>query len=370
MSDRLRIALVTNSYHPHLGGVTEHVEGSAAALAARGHKVAILAPGPVRAGDRPEVVRIGRRVAIPWKGASAGFTTGPGLLPRLRELLVPARFDVVHVHEPLTPLLPGAAVWIAHAQGVPVVATFHAGAESDLPYQLLRRPLGAVMARIDRRIAVSEVARDLIDFYFPGDYAIVPNGVDPERFTPTPRPGDGTIVYAGRLDPRKGVEVLVRALPGVRARVPEARLLLVGDGPERRALEALAKRLAPDAVRFVGGVPNVELPAWYAKGDVACFPSTRNESFGIVILEAMAAGRPVVASDTPGYRVLIEDGRTGRHFRSGDPADLARVLVELLTEPARAEPLIAAGQRTAHAHSWDYIAAQLEPEYMKKRGRS
>ncbi len=366
----MKLAIVTASYHPHPGGVAEHVAGSAAALAERGHEVTVLAPGPPLAEDGPEVVRVGRRVPIPWKGASAGVTLGSGLLRRLRALLMPGRFDVVHVHEPLTPLLPAAAVWLAFGNGVPVAATFHAGAESDLPYRLLRRPLGRVMARIEGRIAVSEVARDLIERYFPGEYAIIPNGVDVSRFRPTPRPGTATILFVGRLDPRKGVDVLVRAMPGVRARVPEARLLLVGDGPERRRLEQLAARLAPGAVVFAAGdTPNEALPAWYARADVACFPSTHNESFGIVLLEAMASGRPVVASDTPGYRVLIQDGTNGRHFESRNPADLARVLVDLLSDPARANPLTEAGLRTAQAHRWDRIAPQLEHQYeMLSRG--
>jgi phosphatidylinositol alpha-mannosyltransferase len=348
--------------------VTEHVAGSAAALRGLGHAVWIVTAGPPRAGEPPEVVRVGRRVTIPWKGASASLTYGRRLAGRLALLFRRLRLDLVHVHAPLAPVLPIAAVLAARRCGIPSVGTFHAAADSDLPYRLLNALLRRVVEKLDLRLAVSDPARTLVSCYFPGAYEIVPNGVDVERFAPgvppAPlAPGGATIAFVGRLDPRKGLEALIDAVPLVAARVPDARLAVVGDGPLRRALEARARRRAPGRVTFTGSVPTPTLAGYYTAADVVCCPATHNESFGLVILEAMACGRAVVATNIPGYRVLVRDRITGLQVPPNDPSALAAALAEVLLAPELARRLGEAGRQVALNYSWKLVGEALHARY-------
>jgi phosphatidylinositol alpha-mannosyltransferase len=365
----VRIGIATTSWYPWLGGVTENAAGSAAALRDVGHEVHVLTGGPPRPDDGADVHRVVRRTTIPWKGASASLTFGWRISHRLAGLYRRLALDVVHVHAPLAPGLPIAAVLAARRAGVPVVGTFHAAADSDLPYLLFNPLLRRVADRLDLRLAVSEPARALVARYFPGIYRILPNGVDVERFRPDLPPADlvpggGPVVLCvGRLDPRKGVAHLVDAMGDLTRRIPGVRLVVVGDGPLRPALERQAQRAAPGYVRFAGAVPPSELPGWYAAADVVCCPATHNESFGIVILEAMACARPVVATDIPGYRVLMRDGENGRVVPPGHPEALSNALAGVLSARERAHRMGASGRQTALEYEWRVIGERLERCY-------
>jgi len=370
----VRIGVVTHAYYPHFGGVTENVAGSTRALRALGHQVTIVTAGPQN-GRRPgEVIRLGSQCMVPWNGASVNFTYGTHLVRQLQALYREQGFDLVHVHCPLAPMLPLAAVRAAATAGIPAVGTFHATASWNIGYHLFRRSLRWYFDHLDRKLAVSEPAREFVNRYFPGTYQLMPNGVDLERFSPRLRSGTlaphrPTILCAGRLDPRKGVEHLIDAVALVARTVPEVRLLVIGDGPRRRRVEARARRVAPRQVEFMGPVSPRELPDHFAAADLVCCPATHNESFGIVLLEAMAAARPVVASGISGYRLVVKDRITGRLVTPGAPAELAQLITALLGDPEQAQRLGQAGRRLASDYSWQVVGRQLQGVYYELLGR-
>jgi phosphatidylinositol alpha-mannosyltransferase len=368
----VKIALVSQSYYPRFGGVTEHVAHTAGELRRRGHEVTVVTGRPpgYRSPDPPDVVRVGTSILVPFQGAFVDLTIGPTLRRDLRRLWGERTFDLVHVHQPLTPTLP---LLTGETASAPVVGTFHAAGANSRLFRLFRRPLDEHWRRLAGRIAVSPTARQFVHRHFPGDYRIIPNGVDVRRFHPDvpPRPAlaDGrlNILFVGRLDPRKGLPVLLDAFPRVRRAVPEARLVVVGSSFLRGWLEHRLDSREREHVVFGGAVPASELPSWYASSHVVVSPALRNESFGIVLLEAMAAGRPLVASDIPGYRTVIEDEDDGVLVPPGDVGALAAALTALLRDPARRLALAARGRARAETVSWSEVAARLEAYYDEVR---
>jgi phosphatidylinositol alpha-mannosyltransferase len=232
------------------------------------------------------------------------------------------------------------------------------------------------MRRVDARIAVSEAARRTVARDFPGDYEIVPNGIDVDRFRrPAARPVDVPdsvrfVLFVGRLEPRKGVEHLIQAMAIVQQRTPDARLVIVGDGPDRRALQGLAGALNV-AVTFSGRVSDEALPGYFRAADIVCSPARGGESFGIVLLEAMAAERPIVATRIDGYAELLENAGTARLAGVDDPAALAHEVASLLSAPELRRTLGARGAVFARDYDWSMIARRLEAIYRRTRsGRS
>lgn len=368
----MKIALVSQSYYPRFGGVTEHVAHTAGELRGRGHEVTVVTGRPPghRSPDPPDVVRLGTSILVPFQGAFVDLTIGPNLRRELRALWRDRTFDLVHVHQPLTPTLP---LLTGETATAPVVGTFHAAGGDSKLFRLFRRPLDGHWRRLAGRIAVSTTARQFAHRHFPGEYRVIPNGVDVRRFHPDvpPRPelmdGRLNVMFVGRLDPRKGLPVLLDAFPRLRRAVPEARLVVVGSSFLRGWLERRLDPAEREHALFVGAVPAAELPSWYASSHVVVSPALRNESFGIVLLEAMAAGRPVVASDIPGYRSVVEDEDDGVLVPPGDAPALARALTALLRDPARRLALAARGRARAEAFGWDRVAARLEAYYDEVR---
>ena len=364
----MKLALVTQSYYPRFGGVTEHVAHSARELKARGHEVTIVTGRPPghRAPDPDGVVRIGATVLVPFQGAFVDLTLGPNLRRDLVRLWSERPFDLIHVHQPLTPTLP---LLTGETATAPVIGTFHAAGARSRLFRLVRRPLTRHFERLAGRIAVSPAAHRFAGDYFPGDYRVIPNGVDVRRFHPDvpPRPelADGrlNVLFVGRLDPRKGLPVLLEALPRLRRTVPEARLVVVGDSFLRGWFEAGLPAKERAHVVFAGSVPPEALPSYYASAHVAVSPALRNESFGIVLLEAMAAGKALVASDIPGYRAVVHDGEDGVLVPPGDAHALAETLARLLQDPARRLALGAHGRAKAETFGWSNITGRLEEYY-------
>lgn len=372
----LKILIVSQSYYPVLGGVSEHVGHLAGELGRRGHRVTVLTGGVPRGngecfaaglgdGDGPfEVLRIGRTFRVPCNGGRAAVVCEPGLGSALTRI-DPRGFDVVHVHSPLEPLLPLAAVRYFRT---PIVATFHSAGRTDRGYRVFRRWLRPILDRIDVRLAVSPVAADFVRRTFPGEYRILPNGVDLDRFSAPPRragpPGRSLrILAAGRLDPRKGLEVLLEAARLLRERAgPVWELQIVGEGSGRRQLEKTvrAQRLP---VRFLGAVSPEEIPLRYREADIAVAPATYGESFGVVLLEAMAAALPVVASDLPGYRGVLAPSGGGLLVPPGDPHRLADALHQLGLDPARRLALGESGRDYVRRFSWKRLTSRLEAIY-------
>ncbi|HMF96668.1 MAG TPA: glycosyltransferase family 4 protein [Vicinamibacterales bacterium] len=363
----MRIAVFAPYDLARPGGVTTHIRAQARALRARGHDVSVFGPAsaPLRDGERA----LSSAVAITFGGTESGLGLSPCAARAVHALFRREHFDVVHVHEPLTPLFP----WFAlRASPAPIVGTFHVHREAGHRLYPAARPLLApLMARVSRRIAVSESARRTVAAHFPGTYDIVPNGVDVEGFRrPQPRPGamgvGRHVVFVGRLEPRKGVEHLIDAMARLRSRHPDTRLVVVGDGPARSTLDAAARKAGLDAP-FVGRVADAELPGYFQSADIVCSPATGGESFGIVLLEALACETPVVATQIDGYRALIGDSACGRLVPPRDAPALAAALDDMLSNEEERQRCGARGLAVARAYDWSVIARRLETIYEEAR---
>lgn len=363
----MKIAIVSPYSWAHPGGVNNHIEGLARELARRSHDVTIIAPDAGVAVEGTRFTTAGRSVPVPANGSIARLALAPGTGARVRRELAEGAFDVVHVHEPLVPFLSTSAVMGAPGR---VVGTFHAAGEGrSALYAMAGVLFRKVHERLDALVAVSEPARLLASLYFPGDYVIVPNGVDTSRFTPGAAPPDGfpargpVVLFVGRNEPRKGLEILLEAFPFVARDVPGCRLVVVGSGFEaekvRRGLPAsLAKR-----VTVAGCVSNEELPAYYSSADVFCSPALGGESFGIVLIEANASGTPVVASDIPGYKSVVEQTGGGLLFRNGDASSLAQALSKVLVDDEMRRGLSETGLKRVQEFSWEHLTTRLESIY-------
>jgi len=365
----LRIGLVSAYDYAYPGGVSEHMRGLAAALRRRGHEVTVLAP--TNASDQackaPGYVRMGRTVPVRGNGSIAHIGLSPLLARRARDVVRASGFDVVHYHEPLLPTLP---LLVLHAHPGVNVGTFHASAESSAAYRWARPFLARYFSRLHARIAVSAPARELAERYFPGDYRIIPNGVDTRRFAagrrphgPFRRPGQLTVLSVGRLDRRKGLEPLLAAFALLRRQRDDVQLVIVGDGPLRPTCERLVSLHAVPDVTFAGFVDDGVLPGCYAAADVFCAPATGNESFGIVLLEAMASGVPVLASAIPGFSRIISHDRQGLLVPPGEPRAWAAALDELLDDPTRRRRMARAGVADARRYDWSRVATEVLEVY-------
>jgi phosphatidylinositol alpha-mannosyltransferase len=271
----------------------------------------------------------------------------------------------VHIHEPLVPSVSTSAL---RAGAHPLVGTFHAAGSTSVMYSLGRTLFGRATRRLDRRIAVSEAAREMASKYLPGDYEIVPNGVDLARFRPL-APGAATttdsleVLFVGRNEKRKGLQVLLDAFRHVGEDVPGCRLKLIGSGLIDEDVKGRLPSGLRDSVEVLGFVSNEELPGHYAAADVFCAPALGGESFGIVLLEAMASGTPVVASDIPGYASVVEQAGAGALFARGDAGDLAGRLIALLSDAGLREDMRSSGLEGVRQFSWENLAGRLEEVY-------
>ena len=372
----MRIGIVSQSYYPRYGGVTEHVHHTALELRRRGHQVTIITSHFHR-GETPAdpgVERIGYNLLIPFNGAFVDLAVGWRLRSQLRTLLRRHDFEILHTHAPLVPTLPLIAVETADC---PQVGTFHTTSGPSRLIEAFRDGLARRMSRLDARIAVSETARDFVAQYLPGEYLVIPNGVDTDRFHPGVEPfpewrdpGRVNVLFVGRLDPRKGVQVLLDAMPEVLARTRgRARLLIVGNSYLRRRFEASVAASARPHVHFLGHVPSSDLPRWYAAGDVFVSPALGHESFGIVLVEAMATGRAVVASDIPGYRCVVQPGVNGVVVPPGDVSALAETLSSLIEDADRRAALGRCGRARALEFAWPRVTDRIEAVYRDVLGR-
>jgi len=348
------------------GGVREHVVNLSRRQRAMGHQVTVFAPSSNRSPSDPEVTFIpGHIVGVPGARSIARISASPAVWRRMRGLLTADAFDVVHIHEPLVPMVSIAA--LRHA-GAVTVGTIHGYRPGYPLYQLLRWPLDRMMRRLTARVAVSVDARAWVHQYFPGTYEIIPDGVDVQRYRdpairPIERFDDGcpNILFVGRLERRKGFSVLVDAFERVKREIPDARLIVVGAfGDEDRrhwAAEVASRRLSD--VELVGFVPEGELPRYYRVASVFCAPSTGYEALGIVLLEAMASGTPVVTTDIVGYRTVVRDGVEALVVPPAAVRPLADALITVLGEPELRERLVEAGHRRVEQYDWPILARRL-----------
>ncbi len=349
------------------GGVQAHVRDLAEHLMDLGHEVSVLAPvdEPDAAGLEPYVVAAGRAVPVPYNGSVARLAFGPRSLARTRRWLRAGRFDVLHLHEPTVPSVSMLALWSARG---PMVATFHTSTSRSRALQVFGTVLQPGLEKLTGRIAVSPAARRVIMEHLGGDAVLVPNGVSVARFDgagplPGREPGVPTVVFLGRIDEgRKGLAVLLEALPELVRRVPGVRLLVAGPG-DVDAVRASVPRGLRDRVELLGLVSDADKARVYASGTVYCAPNTHGESFGIVLLEAMATGTPVVASDLEAFRRVLQDGRCGVLFPVRAAAALAGALADLLADPDRRAELARRGREAAGAYDWSTVTRQVVDVY-------
>jgi phosphatidylinositol alpha-mannosyltransferase len=369
----MKLALVSPYDFAYPGGVTEHVAHLAEQFLAQGHEVHIVAPSsddetePIASVDAP-VHRIGRVVSIPANGSVARITLSLRSYLQAKHLLQEQQFDLIHLHEPMMPALP---LTVLRHSNTTNIGTFHAFRNTPLTYFYGKPILRPFFRKLHGHIAVSSAARDFVGEYFPADYRVIPNGIDFQRFhtryPPLEQLADArpTVLFVGRLEKRKGLRYLLRAWPLVLERQPDARLVVVGRG---RPLEgykrfAAGQGWSPSDVLFAGYVPAEDLPRYYQACDVFCAPNTGQESFGIVLLEAMAAGAPIVASDIPGYRDVVTDGLEGVLVERQNPGALADALCRLLGNPKLRASMRRAGQAKAREYDWPRVAAQVLAYY-------
>lgn len=348
------------------GGVQAHVHDLAEALLARGHSVQVLAPvdDPDDADLPSWVTPAGRAVPVPYNGSVARLTFGPLSMTRARRWVRDGRFDVVHVHEPTVPSI---SMMVCFAASGPLVATFHTATTRSRALQVFGNALQPVLEKLTGRIAVSPAARRVVVEHLGGDAVLIPNGVDVARFaaaTPLPeRSASPTVVFVGRLDEaRKGLAVLLEALPELVRLIPDVRLLVAGPGEVDEVRRAVPASLR-DRVELLGLVSEQDKPRVYASGDVYCAPNTHGESFGIVLVEAMATGTPVVASDLEAFRRVLDDGAAGVLVPAGDPGALAAGLAGLLADPARQAALAAVASRAVLAYDWGTVTDRIVEVY-------
>ena len=358
----MRIALVCPYAWDDAGGVQVHVRALGERLSARGHEVVGFAPARGRPAD-PWVRRIGRPVGITYNASSAPIDPRPWSAIEMRRSLERFGPDVVHVHEPFAP---STGLWAILTARVPVVATFHSGASRSRAFDLAAPLIRRLARRLAARIAVSEAAERFAGSRLGGVFERIPNGVDVGAWsTASPRRDlvDGpAILFCGRLDPRKGFRVAVDAFARLAAERPDLRLVVAGDGPERVALDGLPVDVRT-RVTTLGRMPNEELPPVHAACAVYAGCAVGGESFGVVLVEAMAAGLPVVASDIPGYREVVRADVDGLLVAPGDPGALATGLGRVLDDAELAGRLEAAGRERALTFDWSTVVDRLEDVY-------
>jgi phosphatidyl-myo-inositol alpha-mannosyltransferase len=371
----VRVALVSPYALDVPGGVQAHVTALAAALRRADHEVAVIGPGRADTGAAAgRTIGVGRALGVPFNGSVAPIALSPLAARATRRAIAAVEPDVVHVHEPL---VPWAGLAAATTGSAPVVGTFHAWSDASRLYRAARPVARRLAERLAVRIAVSEAAAGYhaAALGLPtSSFHLVPNGVDVRRFADAEPfddlvdPERPALLFVGRLERRKGLEPLIRAFTRLKTDRPELRLLVVGAGPERERCESLLPTGLRSDVRFLGRVDHDDLPRYYASCDLAVAPSLGGESFGIVLLEAMAAGRPLVASDIPGYRTVATDGRQGRLVAPGDPAALAAAIDALLDNGALRRAMAEDGRRTVTAFDWSRVAERVADVYVAACG--
>ncbi|MEX5634374.1 glycosyltransferase family 4 protein [Parafrankia sp. FMc2] len=380
------------------GGVQAHVRDLAETLLDAGHDVSVITPVDDESTLPPYAVDAGRAVPVPYNGSVARLLMGPVSAARVRRWLREHDFDVLHAHEPTAPSVSLLACMLADG---PLVATFHTANPRSRFLTAAQSALQPSLEKLRARIAVSEAARRTLVEHLGAGAILIPNGVAVRAFEgarPLPRyrpvagvgdddggggaegrgaEGGGSpredgpvVVFLGRIDePRKGLDVLMAAFPLLVEQVPDARLLVAGPGDT----EAVRSRIDPSLlgrVDLIGLVPEADKAAVFASGSVYCAPNTGQESFGIVLLEAMAAGTPVVASDIDAFRRVLDDGRAGRLFGVGEPAELAARLAELLRDPAERARLVERGRAVVARYDWRVVAQRIVGVYEMVSGDS
>ncbi len=369
----MKIALVSPYDFAYPGGVVNHIASLERHLTRMGHEVKVIAPASQAVttfGDR--FIPIGKPRPIPSSGSICRITISLRLAPTIKAVLDRENFDIVHLHEPFMPMLCSAVLRFSN---VPNIGTFHACDGS--PGYNFGKPISTLLLKrrihkLDGKIAVSEPAMRFASKYVPGYYNIIPNGVDVENFSPDVAPikefcdGKQNIVFVGRLEHRKGLKYLLKAYQQVKQEIPNSRLIVVGPGNRpRKKYEKWIKRNGLQDVVFVGYAPYADLPRYYQTADVFCSPATGRESFGIVLLEAMTLGKPVVATNIEGYASVVTHGKEGLLVPPKNSGALAQALISLLKDEELRQQMGAEGKATAEEYRWERVAQRVFDYYVR-----
>ena len=362
----MKIGLVSPYVYPLPGGVTAHVRYLYENLRKRGHDVRIITSSHgLQRSSAGDVIRIGKGFSVPTNGSVGTLTVSPRFVSQVGDVLEREQFDLLHFHEPFVPFL--SLVVLRQSTSVNV-ATFHAYGGFSPAYELGSRLLRPYGRRLHGRIAVNAAARHFIDRYFPGDYKVIPNGVDIDRYrraVPIARWQDGTqnILFVGRHEPRKGLVELLKAFRILRKTGCQCRLLVVGSGPQEREARRYVATRRLQGVEFLGRVSDDEKAQLFKTADVYASPATGGESFGIVLLEAMAAGTPIVCSDIHGYKGVVRRGREGLLVPPRKPKALAAALGQLLADDELRAEMGRNGEERAGDFSWERVTAKVDDYY-------
>ena len=373
----MKIALVSPYDFAYPGGVANHISSLGHHFAQMGHDVKVIAPASKAVTSLGDMfIPIGKPRPIPASGSIARVTISPRLRPNIKDVLDEEKFDIIHLHEPLVPTLCTTVLRLSHTVNI---GTFHAFDSRGYSFS---KPLNPIFLRrwvskLDGRIAVSKPAMEFVNKHFPGNYTIIPNGVDTEHFSPDVSPieefGDGklNILFVGRLEKRKGLDYLLKAYQRIKREISNSRLIIVGPGTRlRHKYEKQVKQSGLKDVVFVGFTSYEELPRYYKTADICCAPATGWESFGIILLEAMAVGKPVVASNIEGYASLLTDGVEGLLVPPKDEDRLAQALISLMTDESLRQQMGARGRLKAKEYDWKYIAQRVLDYYVTVLGES
>ena len=375
----MKIALVSPYDFAHPGGVPSHISLLERQLSRMGNEVKVIAPASRAVdtfGDR--FIQIGRPWSIPSSGSIIRIPISLHLAPTIKEVLTREKFDVIHLHEPFMPMLCSAVLRFSNTVNV---GTFHAcqgrpgyNAGKPISTWMIRRRVQKLHGRIAVSVPALKYAQKNIP---PGDYEIIPNGVDVAHFSPnvTPieefRDGKQNILFVGRLEHRKGLKYLLRAYREIKQQMPKTRLIVVGPGTRlRKKYEKWVKRNHVEDVVFTGYARYSDLPRYYKTADVYCSPAIGRESQGIVLLEGMAVGTPIVASNIPGYASVVANGEEGLLVPPKNSGELARALISLLRDEKLRQQMGAKGRATAEKYSWERIAQRVVDYYTRVIGES
>ncbi len=365
----MKIGLVSPYDFASPGGVNNHIRHLARQLTRTGHETRIFGPSS-RADvgiDAGRFYRIGTPIAVPANDSVARITLSFHLANRVAAIIEEERFDVLHFHEPLMPALPMTMLRMSPTANV---GTFHAFARSNVGYYYGRPLLKPYLMHLHRAIAVSEPARAFVTRYFPAFAPrVIPNGVDTSVYRPglTPirhlRDDMVNILFVGRLEKRKGLGDLLRAFRYMQPRAPKSRLIIVGDGPLRGRVESYISRHRLPNVVMAGFVPESVKPRYYNSADIFCAPATGAESFGIVLLEALACGLPVVATEVPGYMSVLEPGKDSLTVEPKSWRELAASLVILTRDAELRRRFGEYAVNKAGRYSWEAVAGEIVEVY-------
>jgi len=362
----MKVGIVTPYAYPMPGGVNDHVGSLYRVLRARGHDVRIITSSHgLQKASEGDIIRVGKGFSVPFNGSMGTITLSPTYLAQMRAILERERFDVLHYHEPFVPFLSLVTLTLSTSVNV---GTFHAFGGLSISYEFGKRMLGHYASKLHGRIAVSPAARHFISRYFPGEYKIVPNGVEPGRYqraVPIARYRDGVpnILFVGRMEPRKGLIHLLRAFRKLQRDGVRARLLLVGTGPGEREARRYVLTRQLDDVEFLGRVSEAQKAQLFKTADIFVSPATGRESFGIVLLEAMSAGAPIICSDIHGYRGVVRRERDGILVEPGNADALAASIRRLINDPDLRAQLSRAGEERAQLFTWERVGQAVEEYY-------